>query len=301
MSKKEQSTVDAILAQYEKNAKAKTSNSNSSYDLKNYFSTYLEKGVTSAKKRVRILPAKNEGETPFTELHIHSKKVDGKNRKFVCLKEMYDKDCPFCEAREELYSSGKESDKEIAKKYYPRKTYVCRVIDREEEDEGVKFWRFNHNFTNQGIFDKIIAIVADKGDVTDKLEGRDLTVHIGRDQNNYSVVQSITDSDKKVIHEDKELVEKWLNDEKTWEDVYSVKPYEYLEIIVKGGTPIFDKETKEFVNKADENDDDENDDTNELEEDLKDDSEDPTDTSDLDSETTSENDSDDDDEDDLPF
>jgi glutaredoxin len=37
--------------------------------------------------------------------------------------------CPFCEAREELLSSGDAQDKEFAKKYY-LKLYVAKVIDR---------------------------------------------------------------------------------------------------------------------------------------------------------------------------
>ncbi len=41
----------------------------------------------------------------------------------------------------------------------------------------------------------------------------------------------------------------WLSDSRTWEDVYSVKSYEYLEIIVKGGIPVWDKDEKKFVDK----------------------------------------------------
>jgi hypothetical protein len=33
--------------------------------------------------------------------------------------------CPFCEAREELLSSGDAQDKEFAKKYYPKKIICC--------------------------------------------------------------------------------------------------------------------------------------------------------------------------------
>jgi hypothetical protein len=38
-------------------------------------------------------------------------------------------------------------------------------------------------------------------------------------------------------------------DNRTWEDVYSLKSYDYLEIIVKGGVPVWDKDLKKFVDK----------------------------------------------------
>jgi len=247
---KQKSTLDAILKQYEDNSKPKTKGGSKTYDLANYFSIFLEKGVKSGKKTIRILPPAKDGDTPFTELYIHSKEVDGKTRKFACLKEMYDKDCPFCDAREELYASGEETDKELAKKYFPRRTYVCRIVDRDAEDQGVKFWRFNHDFRNQGTFDKIIAIVSEKGDITHPETGRDLVIHIGRDQNDNCIIKSITYGDPAPISEDKEQAKAWVENEKAWEDVYSVKPYDYLEIIVKGGIPVWDKATESFVDKA---------------------------------------------------
>ena len=268
MADKKNSTLDAILKQYEDNSKPKKMAGSKEFDLKNYFSTYLPDGVKSAKKRIRILPPAKDGDTPFTELYIHSKEVDGKNRKFACLKEMYDKACPFCEAREELYASGEASDKEIAKKYYARRTYVCRIIDRDHEDEGVKFWRFNHDFRNQGTFDKIIAIVSEKGDVTNPENGRDIVIHVGRDQNKNCIIKSITDSDPAPIHEDAELAESWVKNEKLWEDVYSVKGYDYLEIIVKGGIPVWSKEKEGFIDKASLEEETEET-VNDLEEELK--------------------------------
>lgn len=289
------SALDAILKQYEENSKPKNSGGKKEFDLKNYFSTFLPEGVKSGKKTIRILPAAKEGDTPFAELFIHSKEVDGKTRKYACLKEMYDKPCPFCEAREELYASGEDSDKEIAKKFYARRTYVCRVVERDNEDEGVKFWRFNHDFRNQGTFDKIIDIVASKGDVTDLQTGRDLTINIKRDQNGNCVISSITYEDPSPLHEDSAKADEWVKDERTWGDVYSVKPYEYLEIIVKGGIPVWDKTKECFVDKA-LLDEEAEDTTSDLENELEHDEPVGDDATEIDATNV-----DDDDEDDLPF
>ena len=142
MSNEKKTTLEAMLAQYESattETKAKTT-----FDLKNYFTTYLPDGINTAIKRVRILPV-SDG-TPFIAVHVHSIQVEGKNRKFTCLAHESDLPCPFCEAREELLSTGEESDKELAKNYRPRLMYIVKVIDRENEADGPKFWRFPSNF-----------------------------------------------------------------------------------------------------------------------------------------------------------
>jgi transcription initiation factor IIE alpha subunit len=36
--------------------------------------------------------------------------------------------------------------------------YIAKVIDRDN-DEGVKFWRFNHDYRKEGIFDKIHGVL----------------------------------------------------------------------------------------------------------------------------------------------
>ena len=47
--------------------------------------------------------------------------------------------------------------KEMAREYTPRKYYVVKGIDRDNEDHGVKFWRFKHKYTGDGVMD--LAIV----------------------------------------------------------------------------------------------------------------------------------------------
>jgi hypothetical protein len=128
--------------------------------------------------------------------------------------------------------------------------YIVKLIDRDNEEHGVKFWRFNHDFRKQGILDKIYGVLqAVKKDITDADTGRDLMIMLNRDQNNRPVVQTIQSVDSTPLSTDAKLASEWLSDERTWEDVYSVKPYDYLEIIVKGGVPTWDKEAKKYVDK----------------------------------------------------
>ena len=240
----------SMMAQYESNNKPKYEKSNKVYDLKNYFNTFIKEGVKSAQKTIRILPTA-DGSSPFVEIHAHKIQVDGEWKTFACLKHEKNEPCPFCEAREALLSTGKDSDKELAKKYNAQLMYVVKVIDRDNEAEGVKFWRFNHDYRKEGNYDKIIGVLnAIKKDVTHPETGRDLLMTINRNQNNAPVVSAVASLDPSKLSEDAAQVTAWLGDTRTWEDVYSVKTYDYLEIIVKGGTPAWDKDKKCFVDKA---------------------------------------------------
>lgn len=245
-------SLEAILAQYQKNEKPATTGKKT--DLKKYFTTYLAKGENSKTKRIRILPAMEGDSTPFVEVMGHSIQVNGEWKKFICPKHQNNEPCPFCEAREALLATGRESDKEIAKSYNARKMYVVKVIDRDFEDDGVKFWRFNHSYKKDGIFDKIVGLIAaGVGDFTNPENGRDLLINISRDSQGRPTVSSIVPSmepNGSPLSKNEALVSEFLDDKDTWESVFPVKPYEYLEIIVKGGEPMFDKELKKFVDKS---------------------------------------------------
>jgi len=245
--------LDAVLAQYEKNT-AKTNNGNQSMSqedrLKRYFTTYLPKGTKSGQKRVRILPTP-DGSSPFKEVWYHEVQIDGKWTKLYDPGKNDGERSPLTEVYEELMSTGKESDKELARQYRPRKFYIVKLIDRDNEDHGPKFWRFKDNYKQEGILDKIIPIWKAKGDVTDANEGRDLIIELSKAKTpkgiEYTVVQTVMYDDPCAIHEDSDQMKEWMEDELTWQDVYAQKPVEYLEAIARGETPVWDSELKKYV------------------------------------------------------
>lgn len=245
------SIFEEMMKQYESSHNGKRdSASQKTYDLKNYFNTVLPKGVDSQTKRIRILPPSGENKTPFDTMWGHVKKVNGEWKTFPCLKHEMDEDCPFCQAREALLATGKEEDKELAKQYSARQFYVIKIIDRDNEADGVKFWRIKHNYKKQGVFDKIMAAIKLAGhNITDIEEGRDLNIEIIRDGLT-SIVQAVSVAlDKSALSANETKVSEWTSDTRTWEDVYSVRGYEYLAIIVKGDTPVWDKDEKCYVGK----------------------------------------------------
>jgi len=236
-------SLDAVLAQYEK-AKQGSTSSTSKFTqeerMKKYFAAILQDKETQGQRRLRILPT-TDGTSPFKEVWYHEIQVDGKFQKFYDPGKNDNERSPLTEVYEELRSTGNENDKKLASSYLSRKFYIVKVIDRDNEEDGVKFWRFKSNYKNEGIYDKIIPIYRNKGDIADPEKGRDLILELTKAKTPkgavYTVIQTVMYDDAAPIHENKGTADSWINDELTWEDVYSKKPVEYLEAIARGETP----------------------------------------------------------------
>lgn len=155
---------------------------------------------------------------------------------------------------------------------------VMRCIERGAEDDGPKFWKFNVRSDGQdpkNLIKKLWkarkqesiddAKADNDGELPEDFEpenildletGRDLKVTIsavydkeGRRTNKTSI--SIVDYSKnRPLSRDEELVDEWVNDEKKWSDVFTVKPYEYLSIILDGEIPFYDKTNNTWVTKG---------------------------------------------------
>lgn len=242
---------EEMMQQYQDSHKiGGTKKSDNKYDLKNYFNTGLPKGVDELKKKIRILPPEEGKKTSFGVMYGHTKKINGEWKTFPCLKHEKNEECPFCQAREALLAGGTEEEKELAKEYSARKFYIVKVIDRDHEEDGVKFWRIKHNYKKDGSYDKIMdAIINAEHDITDAETGRDLNITIKRNATG-SAVTILGANSTSVLTSDEEKLSKWTSDTRTWEDVYSLRNYDYLAIIVKGETPVWDKEDGRWVTKV---------------------------------------------------
>ena len=246
------STFDAVLAQYEKNKNATSGNSNkmSSEDrMKRYFTTVLPKGSKGEERRIRILPTKDGG-SPFVEVYFHEVQVDGKWVKLYDPKQE-GKRSPLNEVHDSLMQTGVESDRELARNYRSRKFYIVKVIDRDHENDGVKFWRFKHNHKGDGVIDKIFPIFRNKGDVTSPENGRDLILSLTLTKagtgKEYTVINSVLNDDSSVLHTDNDVAKAWLDDETIWSDVYSKKGEDYLEMVANGEAPRWDTNQNKWV------------------------------------------------------
>ena len=158
--------LDSVLAKYESSKQigsSSTSKMSQEERMKKYFAAILRDNEKQGQKRIRILPTQ-DGSSPFKEVWFHEINVDGKWQKFYDPGKNDNERSPLSEVYDELMSTGRESDKQLATQYKPRKFYIVKVIDRDNEQDGPKFWRFKHNYKQEGILDKIIPIWKAKGD-----------------------------------------------------------------------------------------------------------------------------------------
>jgi len=245
-------SFEEVLKQYTKNISKFPTNEEK---LKKHFITLLLKGSPGEQRRIRILPTK-DGTTPFKEVYYHEIEVDGKWLKLWDPKNE-NKRSPLNELKEKLEKSPTESERDLAKNYRSRKYYIVKVIDRDHEQDGPKFWRFKNNAKQDGVFDKIVPIIRSKGNIFDPHKGRDLIISLNLTKSNngreYTSVSSIIQDDPSPLHADEQTAMAWLNDTVEWDQVFAKKGEDYLDLIVEGKTPMWDKATSKWVEKTSNN------------------------------------------------
>ena len=139
-------------------------------------------------------------------------------------------------------------------KWEAKKFYIVRGIDKGKEKDGVKFWRFKHNYKNQGTLDKLLPVLEDymtnqQADFSSAENGTDLNIIMtDAEWNNhvYKQISAITAKGKSPLHADPIVAQSWLDDDITWRDVFKPKqapnmpPYEFLEAVANGTNPYWD-------------------------------------------------------------
>lgn len=269
---------EELLAFFNKKADEKEQKGNTYvFDPKIYFNPINKTGVKESEYVIRILPPR-EGEEYFMERKYHKlktnvydfnlKKVIEKDVNVNCL----GKDCPICKTGSELYEKGKQLEKEgdvtksdvlkkEAQRFFVKKAYVVRVIDRADEDYGVKFWSFDVYKNGGDVFDKLKKRAEKKGDFSDIENGYDFIL-----TKRPNVQIDIDTDDKTPLSNDPKKIEKWLSETRTVSDIWKDKKNhkQFLEFIAMGTPCIYDKDREEWV-KFDENyskrtDDDDDDD-----------------------------------------
>jgi hypothetical protein len=179
--------------------------------------------------------------------------VDGKWVKLYDPKQE-GKRSPLHEVYEGLMMTGVDTDKELARSYRSRKFYIVKVIDRDHEQDGVKFWRFKHNHKGDGVIDKIFPVFRNKGDVTSPENGRDLILSLALTKagtgKEYTVINSVLNDDPSALHSDADVAKTWLENDLTWSDVYSKKGEDYLEMVAKGEVPRWDSNSSKWVSNS---------------------------------------------------
>ena len=121
------------------------------------------------KTQIRIVPYKFNKDNPFQELFFH---YQFENKTFVS-PVTYGRPDPINEFSSKLKSTGVKDDWIQGKRLEPKMRTYAPVIVRGQESEGVKFWGFGKT-----VYQELLSIIADPdyGDITDPINGRDITV-----------------------------------------------------------------------------------------------------------------------------
>ena len=243
------------------------------FNEKNYLQARLANGEKYKEMVIRLLPFSQENTIPFHKVHMHTVRVNKEVspsgwKTFPCpVKNHLGDKCPFCEVAEEAKLNKKNATSEPEKKkwnevefmYASKEMWIVRCIERGHEEDGVKFWLFPSSKKQQGVYDKINNIAATRykkglaqgkiNNIYDLNEGKDLVLTLSKDSMDKTQINIADDDEKSPLTEDFEKGLTWINDEKKWDEVYTVKSYDYMYIIGRGGVPIFSKEKNCYVDK----------------------------------------------------
>ena len=273
------------LAQIEQNAQGSKENKHTkAFDPKNYLDTRLKKGEKKKEIKIRLLPNPDQpGYSPFIKVHTHTlsklpKEISESGYKsYICLEktnidhDKFGKKCPFCEMNRQAYQDA-EKETDVSKKKQlqtlslsnlARETVIMRVIERGKEEEGPKFWKVNVSRRGDDAYSLIKNLAerlyrealedGDEENIYDSFKGRDIVLTISGSDNekDNKTTTTVTQArSQSPISHDENLMKEWINDSKKWDDVFVVKPYEYLSIISTGEIPWYDRESGKWVPKT---------------------------------------------------
>ena len=273
--------AEEVNKQYEQEQKTFTP-TKTQFNEKNYLQARLTDKETSKTLVIRLLPFSPNGGTPFKKVYMHTVKVNKEVspsgwKTFVCPThnkkdgEVMGAGCPFCEtsakARELKFNALDEGTKkrygDIEFLNRVKEMWIVRCIERGHEEDGVKFWLFNTSKKKDGVYDKIMNLAkirseaaARKGNtysIFDVNNGLDLIVTLTKTADNKTSIQIVDDGMPSPLTDDYEQGMKWIEDEKQWHEVYTVKSYEDMSVIAMGGVPVFNKELNKYVDRDEAN------------------------------------------------
>ena len=172
---------------------------------------------------VRIVPYQHNRENPFLELYFHYN-FGGKS---VLSPMSFGRPDPIVEFAEKLKRSGNKEDWKLGKKIEPKFRCFVPVIVRGEEEKGVRFWSFGKQ-----IYQELLGVIADPdyGDITDLMNGRDLTVeHVAAEKEGAFPSYTVRPKPNQTpATTDKEVASKIVNDQKQITELYSELSYEEM-------------------------------------------------------------------------
>lgn len=234
----------------------------------------VKTNTVGGKKQWRKVYCLAHNEPKVPKLDANGKPVlDGNGKPILVARK-----CPLCEKADKILATQdqsirgvkfeemndlqkqiKKNNDEIYKKamyWSAKKFYITRGIDRGNTGDGIKFWRFKHNYKKQGVMDKLMPILQNfmeenNVDFADEKLGTDLIISVvdnkinGTDRK-FKDVSTIFLKGQGPLSTDEIVSNQWVNDPTIWRDIFKpaqapgLNSEEYMERIGNGVDPYWD-------------------------------------------------------------
>jgi hypothetical protein len=156
---------------------------------------------------LRILPVDLENEDPFLEVGNHWIGGNNDGKGFNCPQVLSGKDCPLCHMSEYLAEVAEtDGEEKLARALKVRKRAYFKVIDRENEDDGIRVWQAPITAAEQ-----LLDIMGKRGDITDPEDGRDFDVSKSEGKNGFTEYKVVQD-DSSSLSEDEKQQTSWIKE-----------------------------------------------------------------------------------------
>ena len=177
------------------------------------------------KTQIRIVPYKHNKDNPFLELYFHYNL--GKNKTYLS-PVSFGRPDPVNEFADKLKSTGDKDEWIQGKRLEPKMRTFAPVIVRGKESEGVKFWGFGKT-----VYQELLSIIADPdyGDITDAINGRDISVERitpAEAGNQYGKTTIRVKPNQTPITEDKDLLQNLFDNQSNLTELYTEPSYDDL-------------------------------------------------------------------------
>jgi len=175
------------------------------------------------KQQVRIVPYAFDKNNPFQEMYFHYEI----GKRTMVSPSSFGRPDPIVEFAEKLKKSGDKDDWKLGKKIEPKFRIYAPVIVRGLEHEGVKFWSFGKQ-----IFTELLSIISDPdyGDITDLMNGRDITVEYtaAEKEGAFPTTTVRVKPNTTPATTDKEIAERIVNGQKDLKELFTELSYEEM-------------------------------------------------------------------------
>lgn len=178
---------------------------------------------TVGKSQVRIVPYAFDKNNPFQEMYFHYEI----GKRTMVSPQSFGRPDPIVEFAEKLKRSGDKDDWKLGKKIEPKFRVYAPIIVRGLEHEGVKFWSFGKQ-----IYTELLSIISDPdyGDITDLMNGRDITVEYtaAEKEGAFPTTTVRVKPNTSPATTDKEIAEKIVNGQTDLKDLFTELSYEEM-------------------------------------------------------------------------